>query len=431
MKLSSFLPHDGVLWTLTPHTINRPLLSTITTDVVVVGGGMAGLSTAQAFRAKGCNVVLLEKNYCGAGASGKSSGFVTPDSELSLSDFIDKFGKDEGKRIWEFIASGVERIRKNIFDNNLSCDYQPFDTLILAHSQKAFNDVLQKEYDARTSCNYTSRLSNKDALQQVVTSSSYYGGLSYGPTFAMDGYHYCRGMKEVLEAAGVTIYEETPLIQLEDHRITTPYGSIRADHIVICMDHSTQTIPYAADKIYQVQTFLMASAPLSDAMMQRIFPNERYMVWDTELIYQYFRPTGDNRLLLGGADIFNTYTTHEFYHNRRAIRKLIRYFQNKFPDVKVQFDYIWPGMIGVTKDLFPLSGHDPKMPSVYYNAAATGLPWSAAIGQYSAEAVIDGKKSFDAYFNPERSFIIKPWMQTLIGKRLSFALSHFLTVSSL
>src|SRR5438045_2224848 len=95
-------PQDQTFWYLKkPDTL--PLLSNKETEVVVIGGGMAGLTTAQAFAKKGKKVMLLEAFYCGAGASGKSSGFIEPNCEISLSEFIYRYGTEGGKIIWESI----------------------------------------------------------------------------------------------------------------------------------------------------------------------------------------------------------------------------------------------------------------------------------------------------------------------------------------
>ena len=75
MKLFPYLPQDEVFWYLNESAI-KPLTHDIKTDVVIIGGGMAGLSAAQKFLEKNVKVVLIEKNYCGSGATGKSSGFT-------------------------------------------------------------------------------------------------------------------------------------------------------------------------------------------------------------------------------------------------------------------------------------------------------------------------------------------------------------------
>src|SRR5580692_4360505 len=104
------LPDDIVFWHLNNKDI-VPLRHSLETEVVIVGGGMAGLTAAQGFVEKGARVVLVEKNFCGAGASGKSSGFITPNSELSLSDLERFYGIAEAQKLWNFVVGGVEHIR--------------------------------------------------------------------------------------------------------------------------------------------------------------------------------------------------------------------------------------------------------------------------------------------------------------------------------
>src|SRR5205814_135778 len=107
-------PQDQNFWYLQrPDTLS--LNADKETEVVVLGGGMAGLTAAHAFAKKGKKVILLEAHYCGAGASGKSSGFIEPNGEISLSEFVYRYGSEGGKTIWDAIENkGLEHIRSNI-----------------------------------------------------------------------------------------------------------------------------------------------------------------------------------------------------------------------------------------------------------------------------------------------------------------------------
>jgi gamma-glutamylputrescine oxidase len=424
------LPQDQVFWYLNAHN-TKPLTHDISTDVLVVGGGMAGLTAAQAFAEKGRKVVLIEKNYCGAGASGKSSGFITPDSELSLFELINIFGPDMGKKLWMLIGSGVDTIAGNIQKYNLSCDYQVQDTLILANTARAFKTDIQKEYNNRQKAGYASTLYSHDHVRSVIGSNGYVGGISYGGTFGIKAYDYCQGMKKVLQESGVLVYEETPAIHIQEKCVKTPHATIRAEHIVVCTDRFEPAASQLWDKIYHVQTFLMLSSPLSDAQIKKIFPAQPFMVWDTDMIYQYYRITGDNRLMLGGSDLFYTYATKETHGNDRVAKKLMNYFHTKFPKVSVEFEYMWPGLIGISKDVLPVAGFDQKMSSVYYIAGACGLPFATALGTYCADRIVNNNREFDDCFSPDRSFTFGPMTQKLLGARLTFALSNFLAVGSL
>lgn len=422
---------NQVFWYLKPDMVNQ-LRTDIKTDVVIVGGGMAGLTAAQQFAKQGLRVALIEKYFCGSGASGKSSGFITQDAELSLADIMQQYGPVEAKKIWEFITSGVNIIRANIEQFSIDCDYRSQDTLVLANSKRAFNRDICIEYQARTQLGYQSTLYDQQQVQKIIGSDQFYGGISYPNTFGISGYRYCQAMKKVLQDSGVQIYEESPMIELSDHLVKTTYGSVVADHIIVSIDHQLGNCKDFADKVYHVQTFLMVSAPLTDQEIKKLFPaNRSFMIWDTDLVYQYYRLTGDNRLLLGGADIWESYASREQFCNESIARHLTGYFAKKFPTVSLQFDYIWPGLIGISKDFFPIAGRDRHMPSVYYISAAAGLPWAAALGNYSAAALLHNDTSFDRYFSPYRPTKIGPGMQRLLGRKLSFALANFLTVGSI
>lgn len=115
MKSLPLLPEDQVFWYLRCKAPNQ-LKTKIKVDVAVVGAGMAGITAAQSFSKKGLKVALIEKAFCGAGASGKSSGFITPDSEFSLADMVDKYGLEKARTLWEFVRGGCRLIQQNITD---------------------------------------------------------------------------------------------------------------------------------------------------------------------------------------------------------------------------------------------------------------------------------------------------------------------------
>src|SRR5580704_1267153 len=130
------MPDDHVYWYTKPDAIVH-CKHDIQADVAIIGGGMAGLSAAQAFQKKNKKVVILEQYYCGAGASGKSSGFITPNAELSLTNFIQKYNGEAAHNIWKNINAGVTFIKNNIEKYKITCDYISQDTLFMANNKKS------------------------------------------------------------------------------------------------------------------------------------------------------------------------------------------------------------------------------------------------------------------------------------------------------
>lgn len=416
-------PQDLVFW----YKIKTPtvtLNTSIKADIAIVGGGMAGLSAAQEFSRRGLSVVVLEKTYCGAGASGKSSGFITPDSELGLVALADRYGDEQAKALWDFVTRGVEHIRHNIVTHNFDCDYSIQDSTVVANRLADFKEI-EQEHIKRLQLGYSSVLYKPEKMSELLGSSHYYGGRTNNGTFGIKAFDYCQELKKVLLASGVKIYEESPAVTIKNNVVTTPHGLVAADKIVIAADYAMAQLNILPSVIYPMQTCLLLSEPLSDEVIYKIFRGNSLMVWDTDIIYSYFRLAQGNRLLLGGGNLFSTYRGQEQHNSHYIFKKLTTYFANKFPEVSLQFRYQWPGLIGVSKDIMPLAGKISD--SIYCVSATTGLPWAASLGIYAAEQLLDNRTDLHRYFDPYRKFPIGPVVQKIISKPISFALSHFIT----
>lgn len=415
---------DQVFWYLQRDAI-QPCAQDMHADVVIVGGGMAGLAAAQAWHARGKKVILLEQYYCGSGASGKSSGFITQNAELSLTDFTHKYGQQGAMRVWKAISAGVADIKNNILEHNFNCGYEEQDTLIIADSAKAVAG-LKIEHETLKQMGYSTKFYDQNAIKNQVGSNGYFGGIVYENTFGIDGYRYCQELKNYLQSQGVLIFEETPVLSIDDHVVTTAHAKITGDYVVVCTDRFTPDLGLLTQQVSHVQTFLMMSQVLSDEQVKMIFPDKKLMVWDTQTIYNYFRITSDNRMLVGGSDFSSTYADKPRHDYDPIVQKLTHYIAQKFPELTIEFEQVWPGMIGISKDISPIAGVDKDKPYLFYVAACAGLPIAAALGRYSAEHLIDGSNELVDYFSPYRKFPISGVMQSILGKKLSFLISHLI-----
>jgi len=95
---------------VTRHTYCPPLDKDIKCDVAIVGGGFAGVSAAAQFLRKGLKVVLIDKNIIGGSSSGRSAGFLTPDSELELHQLCRRYGNQAAREIWDAPLRGIDII---------------------------------------------------------------------------------------------------------------------------------------------------------------------------------------------------------------------------------------------------------------------------------------------------------------------------------
>lgn len=415
---------DKVFWYEGKGAPRAALKEDCTADVVIVGGGMAGLMCAHEFAQAGKQVVLLEKDFCGGGASGKSSGFISPDSELELSDLISDYGKDTARALWSFVADSVSLIKETIERYQIGCDYQVQDSCYIATYRKGVKNIVA-EHDARELLGYPSVLYDRNTLPSVLGSYAFYGGVRYPDTFGIDGFRYCQELSTQLEHMGVRIFEQSLVTETGREYVKAGKHTVTAKVVVLCVDRFLPQLGFLDYELFQLQTFLAISKPLSNDEVKKIFPEKRMMVWDSKLIYHYFRITGDNRLLLGGANMWYTYTRKENHNPTRFIRRHQRFFHKKFPDMSIDWEYIWPGVVGVSKDVLGIAGQSREESSHYYIAAAAGLPWAAGLGKYIAEKIMKPHEHpLDKYFSPYRRFPIGNKVEKIIGKPLSFLLSH-------
>jgi gamma-glutamylputrescine oxidase len=414
------------------RTIPEPtprLRGALEVDTVVVGGGIAGLAAAQWLRRMGCaDIVLLEARICGAGATGRSSGFITPDSELQLSELTRRFGDRDAALLWGAAAEGCAGIARTIQEYGIACDYFPADSFFAAASPTDYDEI-EREHGARQRLGLPSRLYAPGATGQVL-GGAYYGGVRYGGTFAIDGFAFAQGMKRGLIREGVRVFEHSAVLEISSGRVRTAEGSVTASRVILCLDRYGPQLGIARDSCYHVQTFLMMSEPLDDRIRTAIFPDWPLLVWDTDLIYPYFRLTGEGRLLVGGGLLRETYRRGE-QDPRAVARHLLGFVRRRFPQLcGVSFPYGWPGRIGVTQDLLPLAGQSPDEPSHYYAMCGAGLPWSVLAGRVAAESALLGRTEFDRFFSPARATTPLESLQPLLGRPLTFALSHLLAKRS-
>ena len=411
------------------HKYCPPLKDNIKCDVVIVGGGFAGVSAAAQFLRKGLKVVLLDKNIIGGSSSGRSAGFLTPDSELELHQLCRRYGNKAAREIWDAPCTAIEGLVKNIEKYNIECGLLKQDSLFLGLGKGGY-DAAKDELECREKVGFTDqKLYNPEQLKGILGSEGYTAGIRYGGTYGINPLQCLQGFKDVLIDDGMQVYESTEMERLEDHTVYTHAGSVTADKIIIAVDKLDDSISPYANEMFHAQTFLSISEPLTDRELRILFPSgEQMQCWDSKLVYTYFRLTADNRLLLGGGTPITTYMKDAF-NNPRIIRKIIKEFLEHFPELKtLSFMQFWPGQIDATRDLLPTIAMPAGQPHIRYVFGSVGIPWATFTGSFTARNILgvadeDYQKYFN-YFSNEREFFLPSSLGKIIGKPLLFSMTN-------
>lgn len=402
----------------------------ITTEYLVIGGGIAGLHAALYLANLKRDVVLLEKSFCGGSSSGKSSGFLTPASELGLGQMVKRYGVKDAKVVWEIPMAGVAEMKKNIEEYKIRCDVESQDCLYVGLGDSGFKEI-KNEVDGSKKMGVKYRFYDKKALKSALNTEAYNSGIRTFNTYSINSLKYCQEMKKVLLKKGVKIYENSGVLKIKGDLAETQSGSVEAKKIIVCIDKMKSALGGISKEIYHAQTYLAISRPLSKKEIKSIFPSGGLMCWDSRLLYSYFRLTKDKRLLLGGSSEIVVYSPG-FINSSLIINSVIKDFKDKFPQAKnIKFVAYWPGLIDIAKDIMPIVDFDKKNKNVQYVLGNPGLPWAAFFGTYAAKRATNRNtsqvKKYEKYVKANRKFFISDFAQNFMGKIPSFALNNLYT----
>ncbi|HUM46740.1 MAG TPA: FAD-binding oxidoreductase, partial [Chitinophagales bacterium] len=365
-----------------------PLTRDIKCDVLIVGGGFCGISAAAEFYGRGLTVVIIEKNIIGGGSSGKSAGFLTPDSELELEQLVRRFGVDAARDIWDAPCMGIDRIVNGIKKFDISCGLEQQDSLFLGLG-KGGKKVVAHEKECREKVGFTDqKVYDQEELKTVFGGEGYSAAIRYGGTYGINPLACLQGYKNVLIDHGFQVYESTEMERLEGHTVYTHGGSVTADKIIIAIDKMEKNFHPISTEIFHAQTFMSVSEPLTDKERDYLFPGgENFQCWDSSMVYSYFRLTGDQRLVLGGGTALTTFLRNA-YNNPRIIKKVIRKFKEHFPGLKdLSFIQFWPGLIDTSRDLLPVIAKPDDQPHIQFIFGCVGIPWASFTGSFAARNI--------------------------------------------
>jgi gamma-glutamylputrescine oxidase len=372
-------------------------------DVIVLGGGIAGLSSALHLAKRGYKVVLLEARFVGYGASGRSGGQTIFGLAASQSTLTAQVGKADARRLFDCSVEALNVTQALIRDYTIDCDYQPNHLHVglkprHVEELKAWAEELQNEYD------YTGvSFLDQDQLRPHVASERYLAGLLDPNSGHLHPLKFTLGLARAAQSAGVVIYENSPVQRYQNGSevlVHTPHGRVRGAHLVLCGNAYIGAVaPALARRILGVGTYIIASDPLGEERARALLPSNA-AVADINWILDYFRTSADHRLLFGGRVSYSSVQPRQLAESMR--RRMVRVFPS-LADVKVA--YAWGGYLDITMSRAPNFGR--LAGNVYYlqGFSGHGMTLTALAGQLLAEAVAGSAERFDVFARiPHRDF---------------------------
>ncbi|UTH74749.1 FAD-binding oxidoreductase [Chromobacterium sp. IIBBL 290-4] len=390
-------PHPPSYYAATAHAWGRqpPLQEDASCDVCVVGGGLAGLSAALNLAEKGFSVILLEGAEVGFGASGRNGGQVIAGFASDIAGIRAQVGAEAAKAMWDMSVEAVEIIDERVRHHGIPCDWQR-GYVSVAVKPRQMRELEDWRREAESLYGYADQqLWDQETLRGKVGSERYVGGLFDPRSGHLHPLNYTLGLAGAALAAGVRIYEQTPVLRLEKGQQPKAHaerGSVSSRHLVLaCNAYIGALAPELERRIMPAGTYVIATEPLGAARAGALIA-DNMAVCDTNFVLDYYRLSADHRLLFGGKVSYSGREPRDLAASMRADMLHV------FPQLAgTRVDYAWGGFCDITVNRAPDFGRLDG--NIYYlqGFSGHGVNITGIAGKIVAEAIAGTASRLDLF----------------------------------
>ncbi len=387
-----------------PPEDDGPITHDIDADVVIIGSGSTGISTALYLAQEhGIQAVVLEANHTSWGCSSRSGGQgQNASGRLKRSQWIARWGIDVARKLDTEIRTGFDNFKR--LTTEIDCDAYDGGHLNLAHRPKMLEPLRAEATLMRETFGYATRmLSAEEVRRDYCDERDQVGAMFEAEGVAIHPLKFTFGLIRKARELGARIHPASPVQGWETkngvHHLRTPGGTVRAKRVAVCTGGYTgQGLnPLLKNKLMPVLSNSVVTRVLTDAELAACnFKSQTFMT-DTRTLRFYYRLLKGNRLQLGSRSAVAGAEAEDPVHLQLLTDAIAR----KFPPLAgIQIDYSWWGWVDISHDMMPRITRPDPAQSVWYSVGygGNGVSFSTWAGKRLAERVA-GKDAGQAAFD--------------------------------
>lgn len=365
------------IWRSTVDIQKRPCLKNdIETDVVIIGAGLTGILLGYLLQEKGISSIILEANSIASGQTQNTTAKITSQHNAVYHTLIKEYGMNKAKDYANANQQAIECYRNLIDKLSIPCNFEYQDAYLYS---AADSSALKKEYDACVALNLpVSYLTNIDMPFPASSAIRLNGQAQFNPLKFID----------ILQQR-LTIFEDSKVIKIASHLVSTEKGSVNARHVVFACHYPFLDVPgYYFTRMHQERSYVLAllNAPKINGMYISI-DHDGYS----------FRTYKDVLLMGGSKHRTGENILGDRYDNLRSAA------QKFFPDATEVLH--WSAQDCITPDYIPYIGPFSKRLENSY--LATGYnKWGMTSAMIAATLILDlilkKENSYAHVFSPNR-----------------------------
>lgn len=366
------------------------LFGSMKADLCIIGGGYAGLSAALHAAEAGLDVVVLEANRIGWGASGRNGGQVGIGPRADINTYERIAGKADAAKVWDIALSANRLVRDLIAQHDIDCDLA--DGYVDCAWRESEVSELQ-EYVDHLSGQYnhhTARPLDRSEMVEMLGTERYFGGYLDTVGAHLHPLKYALGLARAAQAAGAQIFERSQAVEIAAGRVRTTTGEVRADHVLLACNGYLDGLSMPPQRrMLPLNNFILATEPLGEDRARRV-NRDNVCASDTRFVLNYFRLSPDGRMLWGGGES----TSRRFPSDLKSFVRAR--MLEIYPDLAdVAITHAWGGTLAITGTRVPLFQDLGQGVRAIGGWSGSGIHMATMGGKIAADAVAGAAGDWD------------------------------------
>ncbi|RDU95902.1 NAD(P)/FAD-dependent oxidoreductase [Trinickia dinghuensis] len=363
-------------WLERPDDPRPELEGAIGADVVVVGGGFAGLSTALELTARGAKVIVLEREFAGFGASGRNAGYLAGAMGLEFEMFLKRVGQERAKNIVSYYDEGVRYVERKLREYGIDCDYNASGIIRAGVHPSQEHRVRENQQQCTELGSPTQFLDGAAMRARGIPPAFLFA--SYTPLGGtLDPGKYVMGLRRAALRAGVDLYENTAVLSYDEGatvKVRTARGSASAPVVVLATNAYTPQLGLLQSKVIPMQVSAMETEPLSAAQLAALGWPRREGIVTAHWTMESHRLTARNTLVVTTKRIRYPYgSATPNVPDAKANHALEAALRERFPSLGgLGIRAFWSGYASIAGDALPVVGEAGAQGNILYTAGCSG-----------------------------------------------------------
>ena len=386
-----------------------PLPGDLEADVAIVGGGYTGLWTAYYLKRAqpSLNVVVLEKEFAGFGASGRNGGWLSGLIAGKRGRYAKTHGRDAVIALQRAMYDAVDEVIRVTETEDIDADVAKGGILAVARNPAQLRRLRAEIAEERRWGATEDDLFELSAgeLAGRVQVAGALGGSWSRHCARVQPAKLVRGLAAAVERLGVPIYEDTTVTEVQPGRAVTDRGTVRARHVLRCLEGFSAGLKGEKRTWLPMNSLLIVTEPLPDHVWARIGWQNAELLGDRAHAYMYAQRTADGRIALGGRGVPYRYASHwddSGATQEQTVVALQELLHSMFPPTaEARVEHAWCGVLGVPRDWCATVHVDPD----------TGLGWAGGyVGHGVTTTNLAGRTLCDLVLGQRTERTALPWV---------------------